>query len=133
MYEYYKGEFDELPEFNSLTASSKGIINDISVTATSEFITFDTALSTAPSRKSGNFAMRFTCLLKIPTAGVWTFYLTSNDGSALYLSGKKIVSNDGSHYAVEKEGKLRIRESGYYPLTILYFHKNGKILGNIKQ
>jgi hypothetical protein len=132
MYEYFKGEFDALPEFNSLTPHGRGIVNDLSVTPTSELISFDTNLSGAPSKESGNFALRFSCLLKIPTAGVWTFYLLSNDGSALYLSGKKIVSNDGSHYAIEKEGKLRIREPGFYPLTVLYFHKNGKMLEGVR-
>lgn len=44
---------------------------------------------------TGNFAVRFTAYISVPQAGHYTFYLTSNDGSALYIHGTKVVDNDG--------------------------------------
>ena len=134
VYEYFKGEFDTLPDFNTLPGShSQGLMNQISINGTSEFIQFDKSLQgLSRSGEAGNFAIRFTALLRVPHAGLWTFYLTSNDGSALYLAGKKVVQHDGLHYATEKEGRIRIRAPGMYPLTVLYFHKNGKLLEGVR-
>lgn len=55
-------------------------------------------------------------MIKIPQDGIWTFTTNSNDGSALFIGGKKVVDNDGSHYATEKHGRARLA-AGYYPFT----------------
>lgn len=134
LFEYYKGEFDTLPEFSALEEpASRGVLNSISINPSTEIATFDRALQANRSSESGNFAVRFTAQLKIPYAGIWTFYINSNDGSALYISGKRVIGNDGMHYATEKEGKLHIRSPGFYPITILYFHRNGKLLEGVRQ
>lgn len=133
LYEYYKGEFDTLPDFNGLLEPhGRGIMNSVSINPTTEFVLFDRSLQATRSKEAGNYAVRFTTRVLIPHAGLWTFYLLSNDGSALYISGKKVVQNDGSHYATEKEGKIRIRAPGHYPMTITYFHKEGKLLEGVR-
>ncbi|TPX61253.1 hypothetical protein SpCBS45565_g07311 [Spizellomyces sp. 'palustris'] len=133
VYEYYKGDFGALPDFNTLEHFSAGIQKSISIDAKTEATFFDPGLQKGRSTEVGNFAVRFTAQLKIPHAGTWTFYLSSNDGSALYVSGKKVIDNDGSHYSVEKEGTLRIPGPGYYPITVCFFHRNGKLLEGVRQ
>ena len=133
LFEYYPGEFDTLPEFNALSSSrSCGVVNTITVNATTEFVQFDPTIQFHRRHEAGNFAARFTAMLKIPHAGLWTFYLCSNDGSALYVNGKRVILNDGLHYSTEKEGRLRIKAPGFYPITILYFHKQGKLLEGVR-
>jgi len=56
----------------------------------------------------GDFAVRFRCHLKIPIEGEWTFFLGSNDGSALFIDGKQIINNDGTHYFLMAQGMIYI-------------------------
>ncbi|KAI9094930.1 PA14 domain-containing protein [Phlyctochytrium arcticum] len=131
-YEYFKGDFSSLPDFNTLQPASCGVIKNISIDTTTESTIFDPSLQKARATGVGNFAVRFTAHVKIPHAGTWTFYLASNDGSALFVSGKKVINNDGTHYGLEKEGTLKISEAGYYPITVGFFHKNGKLLEGVR-
>lgn len=61
-------------------------------------------------------------MVDLPESGTYTFSLTSNDGSALYIGGKQIVNNDGCHYSTEKEGSAYL-EAGRQSLAVGYFHK----------
>ncbi|KAJ3292746.1 hypothetical protein HK104_005079 [Borealophlyctis nickersoniae] len=131
VYEYYKGDFSMLPDFYTLEPVACGVMEKVAVDAGTEVEVFDTELG-QDGEVPGNFAVRFTTLLKIPHAGTWTFYLSSNDGSVLYVAGKKVIMNDGKHFVEEKEGKLRIPKPGFYPATVGYFHKNGKTLEGIR-
>ncbi len=64
LFEYYQGQFDTLPEFQALPEpNSVGIMNTISVNATTEPILFSKNKS---SEGVGNFAVRMTGYLYIP-------------------------------------------------------------------
>ena len=39
--------------------------------------------------------MQFTGHVKLPSAGLWSFSLTSDDGSLLYIDGALLINNDG--------------------------------------
>ncbi|KAJ3054020.1 hypothetical protein HK097_002849 [Rhizophlyctis rosea] len=141
IWEYYKGEFDLLPDFNSLAPYSCGVAKNLRVDSITEAGIFDPRLGKGDGDLGGfvvndlvggNFALRFTGKLRIPHAGNWAFYISSNDGSALYVGGKKIISNDGLHYEQEKEGRIKIPNPGLYPFTITFFHKNGKALEGLR-
>ncbi|TPX61723.1 hypothetical protein PhCBS80983_g00995 [Powellomyces hirtus] len=132
IFEYYKGEFGLLPDFNTLSSYSTGIAKSIHIDYKTESELFDKNLQKAPTTDVGNYAVRFTAQLKIPHPGQWTFYLGSNDGAALYISGRKVVDNDGSHYVVQKEGTIKIQKAGYYPITVCFFHRNGKMMEGVR-
>ncbi|KAJ3037349.1 hypothetical protein HDV00_001774 [Rhizophlyctis rosea] len=132
LWQYYKGQFDSLPEFNSLAPYSCGIVKTLKVDSTTEETLFDPGTEIGDGKTWGDFAVRFTTKLRIPHAGQWIFYLSSNDGSALYMGGKKIISNDGTHYDQEKEGRIKISAPGLYPITVTFFHKNGKALEGLR-
>ena len=40
-------------------------------------------------------ALQFTGQINLPTTGLWSFRLTSDDGSILYIDGAIFINNDG--------------------------------------
>ena len=78
-----------------------------------------------PQRKEPDqFALRFTGLIQIPTAGKYTFYLSSDDGSRLYVGDKLLIDNDGLHGMVEKTGTVDLN-AGSQNLVVTYFDNGG--------
>ena len=83
VYEYFKGDFEALPDFNSLNPVKIGVYPNIYIDAFSEFSVFDTSSEhiddsgTVQEEGGGNFAVRFTSQLKIPVDGTWSFSTTS--------------------------------------------------------
>ena len=69
-------------------------------------------------------SLRYTAQLNIAQTGDYTFYLTSDDGSRLYLNGKEIIDNDGSHGMTEKTGQLRLK-NGVNDIVVTYFDSGG--------
>ncbi|KAJ3009684.1 hypothetical protein HKX48_007797 [Thoreauomyces humboldtii] len=132
VYQYYKGKFALLPDFNTVACHGSGLAPKIHIDSTTEATAFDPKLQKGLTTDVGNFAVRFTAQIRLPHAGQWTFYLSSNDGSALFVSGKKIIDFDGSHYAAEKEGTVNIERPGYYPISVAFFHCNGKMLEGLR-
>lgn len=70
------------------------------------------------------FAARYTGELDVSDTGTYTIYLTSDDGSAVYLDGVKIIDNDGAHAPVEKSVEIEL-DAGHHELEVVYFEKNG--------
>ncbi len=58
--------------------------------------------------------------IKIETAGDYTFYTSSDDGSKLYINGEEVVNNDGVHGTIERNGTRRLAP-GYLPIRLSYF------------
>ena len=56
-------------------------------------------------RPKDHFAYEFRKLINIPEKGVYRFYTYSDDGSKLFIDGKAIVDNDGSHNARIAKGR----------------------------
>lgn len=67
-----------------------------------------------------HFAYKYRTYIRIPERGVYRFYTYSDDGSVLYLDGKKVVDNDGGHSSQMREGKVAL-EPGYHLLEVHYF------------
>ena len=67
------------------------------------------------AKQGNNFPKsRFACEWKgfvlIETAGKYTFSTRSDDGSRLWIDGKRIVNNWGLHGARERKGKIFLKE-----------------------
>ena len=69
-------------------------------------------------------AVRVFASVRIPTPGEYTFYLTSDDGSRLFVDGEAIIDNDGLHGMEEVSGSV-VLEPGVYPLVADMFEKYG--------
>ncbi len=75
-------------------------------------------------RFKNNWGARFSGLIDIPDAGNWTFYLTSDDGSELWLDGTSLVTNHGSHGMREMSGTRNLT-SGLHDFKIEFFQGGG--------
>ena len=71
-----------------------------------------------------SFSIRFTGFINITTAGSYTFYTTSDDGSKLYIDGVQIVNNDGNHGSQERNGSVTLT-TGFHDIEVLFFENTG--------
>ncbi|KAF9927991.1 hypothetical protein BGZ67_007221 [Mortierella alpina] len=140
VFEYYQGEWDWLPNFDEMPPDHAGIVGNFMIDETTERDLFrpqfanlihQTRQGTSSARpvykEPGNFAVRFTTHIDITQDGVYSFWLSSNDGSVLYIANTLVVENDGSHYATEAEGRILL-QAGKHPMVVEFFHRNGKML-----
>lgn len=105
-YEYVEGDFQDLPDFEALSPRASGIAKSVS-------------LAGIPVRED-HFALRFRGYFQAPEAGVYTFYLSSDDGARLLLHNRLIVDNGGSHSRRTRQGRLALA-AGFHPIEVLYF------------
>lgn len=78
-----------------------------------------------PQRKEQDaFALRFTGMINIPTAGRYTFHIASDDGSRIYLDNKLLIDHDGLHGMTEKNATVQLA-AGAHPFVVTYFDNGG--------
>ena len=70
------------------------------------------------------FTIEWDGLLKIQHRCNYTFILGSDDGSALFLNGKPIIDNGGTHGLKEKTQTVLL-EPGFYRFHLTYFDQGG--------
>jgi mono/diheme cytochrome c family protein len=99
MYEYYEGSFggDE-PIWSKHKANVKDKLDRFHLRF---------------KRRGQNFAVRYRGSIDVPKDGEYTFFTKSDDGSWLYIDGKKIVDNGGIHGEVEKSGKVKLSKGAH--------------------
>lgn len=111
-FEYYELDgLGRLPDFTRLTPVAEG---------TTDRITLELPIA----MRSDNFAVRFRGLIKVPENGNYRFMTRSDDGSALYIDGSKVVDNDGVHGMSPKDGVVRLTK-GTHALVVVYFEAAG--------
>jgi len=110
-YSYYEGEWDNLPNFESLNPLKEGK-------------TFRVDLDSFPIKEE-YFGILFTGEMKILETGDYTFFLSSNDGSRLYIDDKLVIDNDGLHGTIEKPGDIKL-SAGKHKFELSYFQAGGK-------
>lgn len=62
--------------------------------------------------------------LKVPATEVYSLELASDDGSVLFLDGKKVINNGGFHTFESKKTKLLLKQ-GWHHLEIRYQNRAG--------
>lgn len=86
-----------------------------------------TAWPYAPNRVCGradHFSIRLTGYLRIPKPDDYLFRLTSDDGSRLYLDGKRIIDMWFDQDSASDWALVRL-EAGYYPIRIEFYERTG--------
>jgi len=71
-----------------------------------------------------HFVARFKGHVKIAQGGDYTFWTSSNDGSQLFIAGKRVVNNDGVHKMRKRKGKIRLT-AGLKVVVVDFFQGNG--------
>ena len=77
-----------------------------------------------PDSCHDNIGLILSGFIEVPTDGIYTFALLSDDGSYLMLDGKMVVDNDGEHSPREQIGQHAMQK-GLHPLFVRYFDHNG--------
>lgn len=67
-----------------------------------------------------NIAAVFKGNLVIESGGSYRFQLNSDDGSALYIDGKRVIDNDGAHADAAKSGSITLT-AGNHAIEVRYF------------
>jgi hypothetical protein len=83
----------------------------------------DYPVSTRPFWDGGPtnvFAARYAGELNVAEGGSYTFHLTSDDGSALYIDGREVILHDGLHPATERSVTLDLA-AGAHAIEVRYF------------
>jgi predicted alpha/beta superfamily hydrolase len=109
-YSYYEGVWDSVPDFSKLTPKKTG---------SSETLDLKFAL------KKDSFGVQFTGYLHITKRNLYYLWVTSDDGSKVYLNDELLFDNDGIHSSDNPIVKLVPLNPGYYPLRIDYFERTG--------
>ncbi len=109
-YQYYHGQWNSLPDFDSLKPIKEGILDDFSL---------------SERTRDDQFGFRFTGYLEIKEAGEYTFHLGSDDGSKLVVDGKELINNDGIHPTVTKTAAVQLNE-GFHKIVVTYFELGGQ-------
>ena len=108
-FSYYQGTFASLPDFSNITPVKSGLTHN-----------FDLSIRTADT----NYAFLWTGSISIATAGTYTFYTGSEDGSELIIDGSTVVNNDGIHSYTEVSGTDALT-AGTHSITVEYFEASG--------
>ena len=108
-YSVYEGEWSKIPAFDGLKSTSSGIVKDFDISS---------------KQGSDNYGFVFDGLIKIPADGIYSFYISSDDGSKLFIDDKILVDNDGLHGIVEKSDEIPLAK-GYHAIRVLFFERNG--------
>ena len=109
-YRYYEGEWDSLPDVSILTPVRVGKSYDL-----------NPAALPVPEK---NYVLEFTTMLELLQDGLYTFYLESDDGSALWIDDQLLVKNDIGHGLLEKNGTVTL-PAGVHQMKVVYQQKWG--------
>jgi len=103
-YLYYEGEFSSAKNFEEQEIYN-GVVSNLRL----------------PEDRIDNFfAVVYSGYLKIPQDDIYTFHLTSSDGSVLYIHDKIIVDNDNFQWATTQSGKIALK-AGLHPFKLNFF------------
>jgi hypothetical protein len=108
-YKYYTGIFERTGAVNDLEPEKTGIISHFML---------------EPRTKEQYFAFNIKGYINIPSDGLYTFFLKSNDGSTLSIDGKMLINNDGMHPVVLRLERIAL-EAGFHPVEVGYFQHGG--------
>lgn len=108
-YGYYEGLWNELPDFATLTPVATGTQSDFSLNN---------------RLRNGGYGFVFTGSINVPADAIYTFYLSSDDGSRLSIDGDVVVNHDGQHkFELEKTGATFLA-AGTHAIKLEYFENN---------
>ncbi|WP_262490196.1 family 20 glycosylhydrolase [Hymenobacter coccineus] len=83
-----------------------------------------TAVAVPKAAEADKFGVQFRGYLDVPATGIYTFYLTCDDGGTLRIADRMVVDNDGLHSAIEKSGQVALAQ-GLQPLALDFVEGGG--------
>ncbi|VAX22681.1 Alpha-1,2-mannosidase [hydrothermal vent metagenome] len=108
-YKYYEENVLYVDELDKFKPKKTGITPNFSI---------------AERDNDGLFAFIYSGYIKIPRDGVYTFFLSTNDGGVLYMDGKRFIDKDGPGTATPLSRTVRLK-AGTYKIGEKYFQMGG--------
>ncbi|MFM7295881.1 MAG: PA14 domain-containing protein, partial [Planctomycetota bacterium] len=109
-YRYFEGSFPSAqPGFGDAVPVREGTLD---------------VLAGLPEHRPDNFGFDFSGLIELEVAGTYTFWTWSDDGSNLWVDGRKVVENDGDHAPTERSGEIHL-ERGTHEIVIAMYEHGG--------
>jgi len=109
-YAYYEGNWALLPDFDKLKPASTGI---------------GAAFNLEAALQRQDYALKFEGFFKADRDGTYTFLLSSDDGSKLWVDGKEVVDNDGVHATKSAQGSIKLVR-GNHKVVVGFFQVGGE-------
>ena len=108
-YSYFEDHVMYVDELDRLKPKKTGVTPDFGLDA---------------RENDGLFAFTFSGFIRIPKDGVYTFYLSSNDGGVIYMDGKPFIDADGPRTATPSSRTVSLK-AGIYEIGEKYFQMGG--------
>ncbi|MCA9179493.1 MAG: c-type cytochrome [Planctomycetales bacterium] len=109
-YEYFEGNWNELPDFSELKPVATGEAERLDVSY---------------RKRDNQFALRFESGLRITSPGKYKFHIGSDDGSRLLIDGQVVVEVPGIHPFTTKTGEVELTAGGH-SIVVEYFEQGGE-------
>jgi|GEM_PF-1106462 len=109
-YQYYEAaNYNAVPDFTTVTPVTTGNATNFDISV---------------ANRAEQFALNFTGYINVPSDGKYTFYISSDDGSKLYIDGVQVANNDGPHGQQENSGTIGL-QAGMHAISVGYFNQTG--------
>lgn len=108
-YKYYEEDVLNVDELDAFKPKKTGVTPNFSI---------------AERENDGLFGFIYSGYIKIQKDGVYTFFLSSNDGGMLYLDGKEFVGRKGPGTATPLSRMISLK-AGIYKIGEKYFQMGG--------
>ncbi|MGB0762276.1 MAG: PA14 domain-containing protein, partial [Rubripirellula sp.] len=106
----FKKSVDKMPDLDKLKADKTGVSRGLDI---------------GVGGRNENVIISYEGFLPISRSGKYSFRLSSDDGSMLYLDGKKLIDNDGVHPNTAKEASINL-QAGMHAIRVNWFEKGGE-------
>lgn len=112
-YNYFENngeDYSKLPDFTALSLRKSGVSKQITINQ---------------RNRNNNFSFTYQGYLKIEQDGIYSFYISSNDGSIFKIGDDLLViDNDGQHGMNEKNASIGLAK-GFYKIEVEFFQAKG--------
>ena len=105
-----------LPDYTALEPYAGGIVDMIDEPSTNGPF--------AGSGRADEVGAVYEGYLEAPADGIYTLFTESDDGSRLLIGGTTVVTNDGLHPMVEKQGSIGLA-TGLHAIRVEFFENGG--------
>ncbi len=108
-YLYFEAEVTRVDALVNHGAVAVGVADDVTIPA---------------DARDQHMGLVFSGYVKIDRDGIYTFQLTSDDGSTLHIGDRLVVNHDGPHGPSAKRGAIALA-AGYHSITVGFFQGDG--------
>ena len=108
-YQYYEEDVLFVDELEKFQPKKTGITPNFSI---------------EERENDGLFGFIYSGYIKIPKDGVYTFFLSTNDGGVLYMDGERFIDKDGPGTATPLSRMVALK-AGIYKIGEKYFQMGG--------